>query len=324
MKTKAYCGIVLSFFICTISFSQKTHKVSAKETLYSISRQYQVNAKELADFNKLDINKGLTIGQVIKIPTGKNSVVVDNKKKPVSNAPKPIYHIVKKQENLFKIRIQYNKVPMDSLKKWNKLTSDNVKEGMKLIVGFEGMKIPVDDKKNEVVKKADDSVSNQIKPDSAITIINSPNIVVMDSIKVDSSLIVNADTNSKNSISSDSSLISSLTYKSDSIAKKDDSEGFFKEAYHPVSTEKTELGLAAVFKSTSGWEDKRYYCLHNTITPGSIIKVTNKANQKSAYAKVLDAMPDLETNKDLIIRISKAMAETIGIVDEKSEVIVSY
>jgi len=39
-----------------------------------------------------------------------------------------------------------------------------------------------------------------------------------------------------------------------------------------------ESGEAATFKSTSGWQDGKYYCLHNGSTPGTIIKITNNTN----------------------------------------------
>ena len=120
----------------------------------------------------------------------------------------------------------------------------------------------------------------------------------------------------------DTSLMASLTSPVSTPQKPDDAEGFFKIGFKEGSS--TQTGMAAAFKSTSGWDDKRYYCLHNSIPPGTIIKVTNKANQKVAYAKVLDAMPDLESNKDLVIRISKAMAENLGITSDKTEVNITY
>ena len=76
--------------------------------------------------------------------------------------------------------------------------------------------------------------------------------------------------------------------------------------------EVNENGAAAVFKSTSGWQDGKYYCLYNNAVAGTIIKITNNANRKSVYAKVLDMIPDINSNNGLSIRLSNAAAEELG------------
>ena len=73
-----------------------------------------------------------------------------------------------------------------------------------------------------------------------------------------------------------------------------------------------DKGMAGIFKSTSGWDDGKYYCLHNAAPAGSYIKITNNATKKSVYAKVLDLIPDLKQNTGIIIRISNAAAAELG------------
>jgi hypothetical protein len=62
---------------------------------------------------------------------------------------------------------------------------------------------------------------------------------------------------------------------------------------------KEESGMAATFKSTSGWEDGKYYCLHNAAPAGTVIKISTKSSQRTVYAKVLDVIPDLKKNDGL-------------------------
>ena len=45
-----------------------THKVAPKENYYSIGRIYNASPKDIAPFNKLQLEKGLSLGQTIKIP----------------------------------------------------------------------------------------------------------------------------------------------------------------------------------------------------------------------------------------------------------------
>jgi rare lipoprotein A (peptidoglycan hydrolase) len=91
--------------------------------------------------------------------------------------------------------------------------------------------------------------------------------------------------------------------------------GYFKSFYTKQMVNKhvtEDRGMAGVFKSTSGGEDGKYYCLHNSAPAGSYIKITNPATQKSVYAKVLDLIPDLKQNSGIIIRISNAAASELG------------
>ncbi|HVE61260.1 MAG TPA: LysM domain-containing protein, partial [Chitinophagaceae bacterium] len=44
------------------------HSVAAKENFYSIGRLFNVPAKEIAAYNNLDMENGLSIGQTLMIP----------------------------------------------------------------------------------------------------------------------------------------------------------------------------------------------------------------------------------------------------------------
>ena len=51
------------------------HKTAAKENYYSIGRIYNVAPKEIATYNNLDFEKGLSLGQTIKIPLTQNNFI---------------------------------------------------------------------------------------------------------------------------------------------------------------------------------------------------------------------------------------------------------
>jgi hypothetical protein len=71
-------------------------------------------------------------------------------------------------------------------------------------------------------------------------------------------------------------------------------------------------GQAGIFKSTSGWQDGKYYALMNNITVGTVVKVTDPASGKSVYTKVLGQLPDMKESAGLTIRISNAAAAELG------------
>lgn len=324
--------IVLLFIVPLISNAQvKTHTVVAKETLYSLAREYNIHPRELAEYNNISVQSSLSIGQVIKIPATRKmaplpplapatsqeskpiakendavkkepikpvgSIIKDPKTNkpigitesivPVAKGTTPIYHKVAPKETLYHISTLYNKVPIADIKKWNHLSSDDVKEGTDLIVGYrkadadETTTTPQPIKKEEVViKKSEPPVqSAEVK------------------------------TNNKNSSEAPDNKISG---------------GYFKSLYNDDAQKKSETGKAGIFKSTSGWEDGKYYCLHNTAAAGSIVKITNPANNKSIYAKVLDVMPDLRQNEGIMLRLSNAAAEALGAGPENFECSINY
>ena len=86
----------------------------------------------------------------------------------------------------------------------------------------------------------------------------------------------------------------------------------------------TSSRSAGVFKSTSGWTDNKYYCLQSNTTPGTIIKITNPANGKFVFAKVLDNVPDIKQNEGLLIVISNAAADALGATEANFSCSLSY
>ncbi len=96
--------------------------------------------------------------------------------------------------------------------------------------------------------------------------------------------------------------------------------GYFKNLYERQTAGTTTIdktGTAGVFKSTSGWQDKKYYCFSNDAAAGTILKITDNATGKSVYAKVLDAVPDISQNDGLVAVISNAAADELGAGENK-------
>src|SRR5258705_7799947 len=85
------------------------HVVSPKEGIYSIGRLYNVHPKTIAAYNKLDMAKGLTIGQVIHIPLNDTNFTQK------SNKGRPVYYSVGAKETLEKVSNVHNKVSLQNL-----------------------------------------------------------------------------------------------------------------------------------------------------------------------------------------------------------------
>lgn len=98
--------------------------------------------------------------------------------------------------------------------------------------------------------------------------------------------------------------------------------GFFKTDF--TDGGKSAEGAAGTFKSSSGWQDGKYYALMNNVPVGTIVRVTVSSSGKSVYAKVLGQLPDMKESAGLTIRISNAAAGELGEGEGRFNVSVKY
>lgn len=294
------------------------HIVTPKENYYSVGRMYNYSPKAIAVYNNLEFEKGLTLGQTIKVPL-KESNFLQGVEPSKDEAVIPVYHIVQAKEGLYRVSLNFNKVPLDYLKKWNSLNGDAVTSGIKLVIGYlkvlkdqsplalQGVKIlPA----NEVIKKPEEKMKKDVKPAEVVTKVETPKKETLPKINP---VIKDKPAEDKVAVP----VRGSINFNG----------GKFKKLYNDQSDNKTvvnENGVAAIFKTTSGWQDGKYYCFHNTALPGTIIKITNNANSKTIYAKVLDAIPDMKQNSGLLLRVSNSAAEELGAGENKFDCSITY
>lgn len=296
------------------------HIVSPKESFYSIGRMYNVNPKELASFNHLKLQSGLGIGDNLRIPLDKNNFSQTGKAAN-GEALIPVYHRVESGETLYRLGVNYNKVALTSLKKWNHLQSDAVSVGTSMIVGY--LKV---DKTQSSLANAKTNVSNEVVPTpqkEEKPVAKTPEVMIQtapspkDQEPVKSEKTETAPAQQKQPNTTVTNTKSNINF----------SGGYFKNLYDRQTANKpavSKSGSAGVFKSTSGWQDGKYYCFNNDAEPGAVLKVTNNETGKSIYAKVLDAIPDIKQNTGLSIVISNAAAEELGAGENKFDCSVSY
>jgi len=311
------------------------HTVVAKENWYSIGRMYNLSPKELAPYNKTSIEKPLAIGQLLRIPLTAGNFSQNEKKLPDETFI-PLYHIVSEKEGMYRVSVNYNKVPADNLKKWNNLSSDQLKNGTRLIVGYLKVKgdqspfasggsnkitvggsspVAVQETAKPAVadadgKKPEDPGSRAVTQTAGSKATTPP--VVTPASKEEPSPVREVP-NPKPEV---------INTSSNNGAPANHKGGFFKSQYNESG--KTTTGNAGTFKSTSGWSDGKYYALMNNVPIGTIVKVTFSSTNKSIYAKVLGQLPEMKESTGLAVRLSDAAASELGVAISKFYVDVKY
>ena len=101
------------------------HVVQAKETLYSIAKLYNVGVMELVQWNNLDLQQGLKIGQVLKLSDS------EPLRQESARLAKEVLHEVKASDTLYSIARQYG-VTIKELMDWNQKRDFSLAVGEKL------------------------------------------------------------------------------------------------------------------------------------------------------------------------------------------------
>ena len=291
------------------------HKVAPKESFYSIGRLYNVDPKELASYNHLQFENGLNIGQDLKIPLEKNNFT-QKESAAKGEALVPVYHTVAPKETLYRLGVTYNKVPLSSIKKWNHLPSNEVTVGSQMIVGF----LKVDKNQSLLESQTAHPATNvavvpqaeQGEKKHGALFDPTPAVKEPEPEKIEKKEIVEPENRATTA-----STKSAINF----------SGGYFKNLYSQQTEKKSPFyatGSVGVFKSTSGWQDGKYYCFNNDAAPGTILKITNNATGKIVYAKVLDAIPDIKQNAGLTVILSNAAAEELGASENRIDCTLSY
>lgn len=296
------------------------HKVEKSEGLYSIARRYKTVWTQIKDANPGSENK-IQIGQTLIIPTGKTEKQYFGNKPPkysknkgeytkpakepkakepeivdktdIASTPKTSFttsYKVKKGETLFSIAQKFF-TTVDFLKQLNKLSEENIHEGLEILVPI------VDEAKA-------DSIAKQKEAETETT---------LDDLKK-STTKIKEETESKSLDSSNAKKEKTVTAETDDKKSSGDITGYTvtTENFPEYNVEKiTETGFGKVMNDKKINQTKDFVIHHNA-PENTIIRITNPANNKSIYAKVVKNF-SREQNDPVIVYITKSTAEYLGL-----------
>jgi len=114
------------------------HRVSNGDVLGTIAQQYKVSVTDIKKWNNLYSNT-IRVGQKLDIwmvpgsYQASTTVVKTAPQNMVINGTK--YHVVQPGDTLWQISKTYDNISIEQIKKWNNLTTNEIKPGQKLVVG---------------------------------------------------------------------------------------------------------------------------------------------------------------------------------------------
>ncbi|HKR03195.1 MAG TPA: LysM peptidoglycan-binding domain-containing protein [Bacteroidia bacterium] len=306
------------------------HTVQPKETWNSVSQKYNLRISELMNANLGVID--LKIGQILNVPVV-NSLQASNKKAK-ENPPglineskdkTAIEYTVRAGETLFSISKKFGST-VDEVKKWNNLPDNIVQKGQKLIVSY----ISEKDKPGTDPESKSDPKDN---PGKIAEIKNSKpeNLESAEAVmaKKNNDVALQETTGKKETV--EISAVDSHETKTVFPVKNLEKDENPTRSMIPVG--KGNEGKTIVQVSESGvcsWitdadvNQNKYYGLHRSAPIGTILKVTNKMNDKYVFVKIVGVLPGTGENEKSIIKISQAAVNKLGALDAHFQVELSY
>lgn len=304
-----------------------THTVKKGETWYSLGRAYGLSPKDIAAKNKMQMDQGLSLGKGITIPLSKDNFI-QSKETRAGAGFRPVYHQVTDKETLYRISLRFDKVPLDNVRQWNNFGGDGVKKDAYLVVGFvkgSGHSIVAPTTPaTPVVAKQDPP--KQDPPQTQVAKQDPPPVVQV--IKQDPPK--QDPPPAKTQAAEPEKTPAAVEQKpSTSLGRTPNvPDGGFEQQYQQQTNNGrnavSEKGPGTWFRSNAVVGSGKYYALHNSAPRGTIVKVTNPLTGRSIYAKVLDAIPQLKANANLVIKLSDAAQDALGINEARFYCELSY
>lgn len=300
MKFKILLFVTLLITITTTVFARPTrdsigvennngkkvilHKLDPKDNYYSLGRRYNVSPKDIIAFNN---NAPLIIGNIVKVPTNRPFLEPSAPPKPTPqpSVQKPVAQQLQTQQ------------PQSSQQ--NNAIDYKVSAGETLY---------------SIAKRFNTTVAD-IQQTNNLT---SANLTPGEIIKVYQGGSQAAAAAQQETVAKQDN-----TAMTNPVSAVDSANASKFNANRYGLYEKDEQGVAT-WMDSSGLDPNKKLVLHRTAPVGTVIKITNPMTNLTTYAKVVGKFTDNEDNKDVIIVVTKNVAESIGAQDKRFRVNISY
>lgn len=296
------------------------HVVAQKETMFSISKAYNVSIDEIKQWNNLPDNN-LSIGQELAIKKRNTQVVGATNIQPSTTAEQKGIHVVDTKETMYSIARQYN-VTVDQIREWNGIQGNDLKVGQSLIVAKPASSQTVETIKTQTNSSTTNTTStSNNNPSGTTVVVTNPSSTTTTSTTPMSAAGTNDKSSSTTQQATPSGAQTATTTASQSPAPVTEKTTVVTEPINSAD-EVSEGGLAELIEGTEG--NRKYLALHRTAPVGSILKVKNEMNNREVFVRVTGKLPENALTEKVVIRISKSAYDRLGAIDPKFRVQVTY
>ncbi|GAB2691112.1 hypothetical protein GCM10027037_12950 [Mucilaginibacter koreensis] len=274
------------------------HKLDPKDNYYSVGRRYNVKPATIIQFNN---NVSLHVGQIIKVPTDVSFLQSSAPVQSQNNSVPPT-----RTSPVYTSRPPAQQPPADNPPATANNTRSNTQQykvsaGETLFAIAKRFNTTVDE-----ISRLNNLRSNYLAPGRIL--------MVPTGAPTPQPVVTTAQTNMNEVARQDSTNVAPTDSTSAERRLPANRYGLF---------EKNEKGVATWIDDPSLDPNKKLV-LHRTAPIGTIVKITNPMTSRTVFAKVVGRFTDNESNRDVVIVMTKNAAESIGALDKRFRVNISY
>jgi LysM repeat protein len=298
-------------------------KVKAKDTYYSIGRRYHVTPEALMKFNGAK-KANLSLGEIVKVPTdqpfGKSGKVVKETAKEKKARLAEEKRLAKKQKEL--LSVTQNPAPNQAVKEAAAVQPVQTAGQPVQNAGTPPTeyKVSAGETLYSISKRFNTTVDDITKLNNLTSTILSPGQILLvrpaaPAAQPAAAPVVHYDTPV---VKRDSTPVATVVKPT-----KDSSTDHRFTSNRFGLYEKDESGIATWIDDTS-LDPSKKLVLHRIAPIGTVIKITNPMTNRTTFAKVVGRFTDSEATKDVIIVMTKNVADALGALDKRFRVNISY
>jgi LysM repeat protein len=275
------------------------HKLDPKDNYFSLGRRYHVSPKAIMQFNS---NAALVIGNVVKVPTDRPFLESSyNTPKPQTTPAAPV------------VQAPVNKPAVPQQQPASTPAQTQQVVAATAPPATQDYKVSAGETLYSISKRFNTSVDVISSLNNLSSTILAPGQI----LKVPASAAAEqGNAQQAQEVAKQDNTAAANVAADSSNANKFNANKF-------GLYEKDEKGVATWIDDTS-LDPSKKLVLHRTAPIGTVIKITNPMTNLTTYAKVVGRISDNESTKDVIIVITKNVADSLGALDKRFHVNISY
>lgn len=287
------------------------HTLEQGQTIYGVSKSYDVDLDALVAQLPDSQVDDLKIGQDIVVPIDKNKICYRHND--CGNIQRiPVYYRTKPQDNLFRIARIYFNTTVEQLKLINHMETSLLSKGQVLTIGW----LPYRDEWQSYLSPQEMEAIAQVTPQE-VEIREEPSPAAPSSEPV--LLTMNEDKHEEvdvvlEGIGSRNELNNERIYEDATLDAP---------TFNPENRKLISMGATAYWNKNKS-SKKGFYLLHKSLPVNTLIQISNPVTSQTVLAKVVGEIPDNIYSPEISLVVTTEVARALGVIDQKFYTKITY
>lgn len=284
------------------------HKLDPKDNYYSIGRRYNVRPNNIIQFNN---NATLKIGGIVKVPT---ETPFDQQGAAATTATTPAAPVQQPQQ-VAQQPVKPATAPVTQTAP--PVTTQPVQQPTEAPVqenvpGTQDYKVGSGESLYSIAKRFNTTVENIVAVNKLKSDVLTPGQVIK--VKANTPVPPPPTITPDDTLTAARDSTMPVTTDSTASGHRPNRFGLY---------EKNEKGVATYIEDP-GLDPNKKLVLHRTAPIGTVIKIVNPMTNRTTFAKVVGRFTDSQATKDVIVVLTKNVADSLGALDKRFQVNLSY